>query len=389
MAILLFLRFFAGLISLAILGTAVYLLREWWQGDVVRDADGVLRTVRDNDWRLWTGLGLLVFSLLGRPLVLMFLPKHPKEPQVARSEGHRVKGPNGADLWVETYGPEGGPTLVFTHGWGMDSSSWNTLKAAFADRYRLVMWDLPGLGRSKGPHGGKYSVEGFAADLRTVVEDSVGPGKVLLLGHSIGGMTVQTLLRDHPDFARERVAGVALIDTTYRNPIDTLVLSGLWRVLRFPLIEPMCWLMIMLSPVFHLMHWKSWLDGTAHIAMRLAGFGKPAPRDAVDHAARLSAYNAPGVQAKGDLAMFRWSVEQALPSFRTPTLILSGTHDIVTLPRASHHMASTIPGAELVSVDKAGHMSFMEQPKAYSEAIARFAERVLGGEGQGSAPARA
>lgn len=375
-------RWIAGLIGFAILGVAIWLLWTWGQGEIVRDANGYLHDVRGPGWKLWTGLGLAGWSLLGRPIILMMFPREPREPEVERAEGHRIEGADGASLWVETYGPQGGPTLVFTHGWGMDSSTWSHFKAALADRYRLVMWDLPGLGRSKGPSGGKYSVAGFAADLRKVVEQS-GADRVVLVGHSIGGMTTQTLLRDHPEFARERVAGVALVDTTYTNPIDTLVLSGLWRVLRFPLIEPLSWLQIVLSPLVHLMNWKSWLDGTAHLAARL-GFGAHAPRGALDHVARLAAYNSPGVQAKGDLAMFRWTVEPELSRFTTPTLILSGTKDIITLPRASEHMASAIPGAQLISIQDVGHMGFMEKPKAYTEAVDAFAARVLGVAGTAS-----
>lgn len=374
MAMFLFLRWIAGLLSLAILAAAVWLIWSWWPVDY-RDLNGAVHQVRGPVWKLWTGLGLTAFSFLGRFPILALFKDQPKEPQVSRDEGHRVTGPNGAALWVESYGPQGSPTIVFTHGWGLDSSVWSHVKAAFGDRFRLVMWDLPGLGRSKGPSGGRYSIEGFAADLRAVVEDT-GSDRVLLVGHSIGGMTTQTLVRDHPDFARQRVAGIALFDTSYRNPIDTLILSGLWRVLRFPVIEPMCWLQIALSPLVHLMNWKSFLDGTAHLVARL-GFGRIVPRGALNHVARLAAYNAPGVQAKGDLAMFRWSVEPALPSFGVPTLVLGGTSDIVTLPRASEHIAGAVPGAELKLVPGAGHMGFMEQPEVYNGALQAFADRVL------------
>ena len=329
MAIFLFLRWIAGLLSLAVLAGAAWLLWSWWPRNYV-DLNGAAHQVRGADWRLWTGLGLLAFSVLGRFLVLALFKDRPAEPRVKRDEGHRVTGPNGTALWVESYGARTLPTIVFTHGWGLDSSVWSHAKAAFDGRYRLVMWDLPGLGAQQGSARRQILDRGFAADLRAVVEDS-GAEKVLLIGHSIGGMTTQTLVRDHPEFARERVAGIALVDTSYRNPIDTLVLSGLWRVLRFPLIEPLCWVQIALSPIVHLMNWKSYLDGTAHLVARL-GFGKIVPRGALDHVARLAAYNAPGVQAKGDLAMFRWSVEPALPTFNTPTLVLGGTSDIVTLP---------------------------------------------------------
>jgi pimeloyl-ACP methyl ester carboxylesterase len=154
-------------------------------------------------------------------------------------------------------------------------------------------------------------------------------------------------------------------------------LSPLWRALRWPLIEPMCWLTILTSPLVWLMSWQGYLSGSNQLAMRLTGFGRFATRGQVDFTARLACKGSPGIQAKGNLAMFRWRATEVLPRIDVPLLVLVGTKDIVTLPTASALIADVAPQATLFRVQGAGHMGFMERSEAYNEQIAAFADTVL------------
>jgi pimeloyl-ACP methyl ester carboxylesterase len=97
----------------------------------------------------------------------------------------------------------------------------------------------------------------------------------------------------------------------------------------------------------------------------------------VDFTARLAAKGSPGVQAKGNLAMFRWKATEVLPTIDVPLLVLAGTKDIVTLPSASRQISEAAPHARLIEIDGGGHMGFMERAEAYNEAIIDFAEEIF------------
>ena len=129
----------AGLLSLALLGAGAYLVWAWYVGEIVETV-----------W-LAVGVALLLWSVSGRWFVLLTRRRGADEPRSGRGGRHRrVAGPDGADLHVEEHGPEGGaaPTLPMTHGWDLDATAWYYEKKNLADHFRLVLWDLPGLGLS-------------------------------------------------------------------------------------------------------------------------------------------------------------------------------------------------------------------------------------------------
>ena len=362
---------------MALLACGAWLLWTWWEGYDLLDASGhVVDHVHGPAWRLWTGLGLLVWSFGGGRLIVLAMIKGGHSPMTARTASHEVGAPDGSKLHVEASGLSTGPTIILTHGWGLNSTAWGDAKQKLGSRFRVVAWDLPGLGRSGGPSDGVYSIDRFAQALGAVVEAS-GPGPVLLVGHSIGGMTTQTFWRSASVEAQARVVGVVLIDTTHEDPTRTMWLSGLWRALKTPLIEPIMHLTIWLSPLAWLSSWQGYLGGSSQIAMRLIGFGRFATRSQVDLTARLSAEGSPAVQAKGNLAMLRWRVTDALPAMSVPTLVLSGSRDIVTLPSARRTIVDAAPDARLLEIEGCRHMGFIEAHDRYNSEIEAFAIAVL------------
>ncbi len=377
MPLILLLRFWLSLASLAILAGAAYLLWSWYQGDVVRDVYGVAHFVR-HGWRLWSGIGLLAWSLGGGGIILRpFLARRDIEPLTfPRSGGETIEGANGATLYVESQGASTKPCLILTHGWGLDSTIWATTKRDLADQFRIISWDLPTMGKSKAPHSA-VSLDSFAQNLARVI-DYAGTAKVVLVGHSIGGMTTQTLARDRPELMRNRVAGIILLNTSYRNPLTTMMFSGLAQALRFPLIEPQLFVTLALWPLAWVGAWKSYIDGSAHLANRF-GFGPLVTKSQLEHTTLLSIRNSQGGQAKGNLAMFRWDADRALADIGVPVLVISGDDDIVTKAEAGQHIADVTPGAEFMRVDKANHMGFLERPEVYNPAIAAFALKCLQG----------
>jgi pimeloyl-ACP methyl ester carboxylesterase len=67
--------------------------------------------------------------------------------------------PDGSELRIECYGREDGPPIILTHGWGANSTEWDYLKKELAGDFQLIVWDLPGLGRSTRPTNLDYSME--------------------------------------------------------------------------------------------------------------------------------------------------------------------------------------------------------------------------------------
>lgn len=363
-------RFLTGLVSLGLLAISVYLLWTFARGQEVLDANGVPQRVRE-DWRFWTGAALLAWSFLGRLPVLLFAARKDDGAFGANhGQGVMLQTPRGSDLHVETYGPAGAPTIVLTHGWGMDSTFWRAAKAQLGDRFRLVVWDLPGLGRSKPGRGG-ITLEGFAEDLKAVI-DHVG-GRPVLVGHSIGGMTIQTLLRDDLYF-QDRLAGIVLLNTTFTNPLRTMVLSKLLLSLQ-GLLEGAMRLTIVLKPLAWLANWQGYLSGSAHLAHRF-GFGRSVTRSQLEHVTLLAVRNSPAAEARGNLAMFHWDADSALERVHTPTLVVGGDIDIVTKLEASERIVAVNPKAELRVVSGANHLGPLEQADEYNVIIAEFALRV-------------
>jgi pimeloyl-ACP methyl ester carboxylesterase len=187
-------------------------------------------------------------------------------------------------------------------------------------------------------------------------------------------MTIQTLVRDHPQLL-DRVAGIVLLNTTYTNPLKTMVLSGLWRAIQKPVLEPGMHLTVWLQPLVWLSKWQSYLSGSVHAAMR-AGFGKFATRSQLEHVALLSTKAPPAVESRGNLAMVNWDATEVLRHFKKPVLVIGGDVDIVTKAEASRVMASSTSMADLQIVSGVNHMGPLERSDLYNEAIANFASKV-------------
>ncbi|WP_167762466.1 alpha/beta fold hydrolase [Brevundimonas intermedia] len=371
-----------SLLGYLVLALVAYLIWTWWRGDVLLDPSGIPLRVRE-DWRLWVAVGVVGWSLGGRAFALLLLAKADIEPTRAhRGAGVMTTSSTGATLYVESEGGEEGPVVIVTHGWGLDSTIWQYLKRRLgAERslipHRLVTWDLPGLGKSKSPPAGDIALANFGADLAHLIEETA-PRPVILIGHSIGGMTIQTLVRDHPALFHARVAGVVLLNTTYTNPLRTMVFSPLMMALRRPLIEPMFKLTVLLAPLAWLSAWQSYLNGTAHLSNRLQ-FGRAVTRSQLEHTTLLGTRNSQSVLAKGNLAMFDWDASGAIAAMPCPVLVIGGDLDLVTKIEASEALAEASSAGSLAPVTGVNHMGFIEREQHYNGLIGGFiAERADG-----------
>lgn len=357
------------LLGLAILAASIFLLWNWF------DQRGELHGWAKDDRWLYLGGFLLAWSFVGGFILPHLLAKPGHGPHLKRGHVEEVTGTDGSRLHVESFGPRDAPAVILTHGWGLDLSVWGYLVADLAERFNVVTWDLPGLGRSGQPADRVYDMDRLAGDLNAVLETVRGQPAVLV-GHSIGGMITQTFCRDHPEKLGAQVQGLVLLNTTHLDPTKTTFGGRVVSRLK-PVLDAMLRLDIALSPLVWLLNWQSYVSGGAHLAVRLGGFSKRVNRGEVDLVARLSAKHSPAVQAKGILAMERWEVTDSLPAIDVPTLVLAGRQDLVTKCEAGETIAGLIPRAQFVAFDEAGHGGFLERCRSYGHVIADFVEQVL------------
>jgi pimeloyl-ACP methyl ester carboxylesterase len=354
------------LATLAIAGSGAWLVYAWFAGIVAGTA------------YLVGGLALLAWSFVGRWIVLLFAGRRgaddPRELDSPRLMD--VERPDGTVLRVQTYGPDAAqaPSIVFTHGWGMSNAEWYYLKRSLAGRFRLITWDLRGLGGSSRPPNHDFSLETMARDLYAVVERAAGDRPVVLAGHSIGGMITLTFCRLFQPELRRRVAGLVLINTTYTNPVRTTSFSGFFSAIQRPILEPLLHVVTWISPLVWAMSWLSYLNGSAHIVSALTGFAGTQSRGQLEFVTRLSNHGAPASLARGVLAMFRYDASEVLPAIDVPALVVTGDLDRVLVPEASAAMRDALPHAELRPLSPAGHMSTLERHEALAQAIEGFVD---------------
>ncbi|MGL4745189.1 MAG: alpha/beta hydrolase, partial [Dermatophilaceae bacterium] len=142
------------------------------------------------------------------------------------TEAFIVRADDGIPLHVEIDAPEPDarqrprlagrpPTVVLVHGFALAVQSWVLQRRALRHNgFRVVTYDQRGHGRSGQPDLPSCTVDQLARDLDAVLRATCPVGPVVLVGHSMGGMTVMAWAGGHPDVVRERVVAVALVSTS-------------------------------------------------------------------------------------------------------------------------------------------------------------------------------
>ena len=320
------------------------------------------------------GVFLLSWSLVGGRVLPLLLRKGQDEPTSDRTGTvQRISRPDGSELHVEFYGPTDAPPIVLTHGWGADATEWYYLKKQLAGKFRLIAWDLPGLGLSKQADNHDYRLEKLASGLKAVVE-LAGGKPVVLLGHSIGGMTTLTYAKLFPESLGTTVAGLVLVHTTYTNPIETTLMSGLYKALRKPLLEPLLHLTIVLWPLVWVMNWLSYLNGSTLKSTASGGFAGTETRGQLEWASRFLPKASPAVLARGMFGMLKYDATLILSKINIPVLIIDDDLDSTCKPEASKYMYQAISGSQLIELKPAKHMGLIEHNPEFSKAVAGFVD---------------
>jgi len=286
---------------------------------------------------------------------------------------------DGHELHVTTYGPEDAPVAaVLAHCWTADEEIWRyqvrDLLARFGHGIRVVTWDYRGHGRSARSGRATYTIDNLARDLGAVVDTHAPTGRLVLAGHSIGGMTITALPTIRPDLLG-RVAGVAFVSTS-SGRLDTVTLGfpeAAGRVVRPQVAR-------LLATRARTMSRRA-RRGSPTIERWAATrffFGPDArPRDiglAVDQLVSCDADTFAGFYDD----MMTHERTAHLPAFdRIPTTVLVGSRDLLTPPRHSRRIATSIRGARMVVAPQAGHYLPLERPRLVSGELVTLVEAAL------------
>jgi pimeloyl-ACP methyl ester carboxylesterase len=285
---------------------------------------------------------------------------------------HTIHRPDGSEIRVECYGPSDAPPIIWTHGWGANSTEWFYQKRYLTDRFRLIVWDIPGMGLSKKPANNDFRLEKLAADLESVLAVA-GDRPAILVGHSIGGMITLTFCKLFPEMLESRIAGIILAHTTYTNPVRTTQMAALYTAIEKPVIIPLIYLTIALWPLAWHLNWMSYFNGSAHRSTHKSSFAGNETRGQLNFCSRFMPHARPDVLARGMLGMIAYDATGALPGITVPTLVIVGDKDTTTLPEAGEFIAGHVPGATAVTLASAKHMGLMEHHDRFDRLVAEFA----------------
>lgn len=293
-------------------------------------------------------------------------------------ETREIHGPDGTRITVEAYGPSGAPQVLLSHGLVCTGRVWHEQVAALADRYRLITYDQPGHGRSSAPRSGIYDVDLFGDTMRTVLEQAAAPGPVVLVGHSLGGMSIMNLLRRFPELAGDRVRGVALLSTTSHTKAEDVRLGlgvtslarlekGIRRVLEGR--EPEA--AYLADRVYRASTDLSFL------LTRTVGLAPGAPARYVDFTEQLL-LDSDFEMITGVLGpVLSLDEDEALACLIVPTVLVCGAADRITPIDLTRRMAERCPHATLLELPGVGHMTPLEAHEDVNRVISGLVARTI------------
>ncbi len=271
---------------------------------------------------------------------------------------------NGMDLYYEEHGT--GDPLLCIMGFATDSTGWLLQVPDFARRYRTIVYDNRGVGRSARPPG-PYTIQQMADDACGLL-DALGIERTHVLGISMGGMIAQELVLDHP----ERVRGLVLA-CTYPEPDEATVQTRRFTVrqlggtvtdagevkIDLSAIDPLMFFQHLLPLVFN----PEFIQTELPRLFELFG-------GALQHGFSLDA-----VMAQLEAVMGHRATDR-LSRIAAPTLVLTGDADKVIAPANSELIASRIPNATLRKVPGGSHGFNIEMPERFNREVLDFLARV-------------
>lgn len=265
-------------------------------------------------------------------------------------------------------------TIIFVHGFTLAGESWyrqfNELRKSHPEA-RLLTMDLRGHGQTGAVPASLCTVEGAAADALAVIAERAATGKLIVVGHSLGGLIALHMVRAAEESIRRRIAGVVLISTS----IDKLAAQGVPQILASPVADA-ARNAIESSPK-EIRKFREAIASLMAPSLAVAVFARRTDYEIIEfHAAMIN--ETPLETFVGYLDDLQDHDEFAAGPYLEglPGAVLVGTKDDVTPRKQADLIMEKWPDAELVEVDGAGHMLPLEAPEAVNRAIERVLEKV-------------
>ena len=297
-----------------------------------------------------------------------------------------VRTEDGVTLHIEIDDPAtsraGAPTVVLSHGFTVSSRAWVFQRRALTEAgYRVVSYDHRGHGRSGQGDAEHATIERLGHDLHLVLEhvvDVIAPDvPVVLVGHSMGGMTLMAFGETYPELIGSRIVGAAFVATSAGGEGQLISLgygAAIGRLIG---------------------RWGPGalqrLSRQEQVFRSLRRFGRDVEDYFVEHYSFASPVSQTLVRFTGDLA-FETSFatiggfiatfndhdrRDALEAWgAVPALVVTAEDDRLTPLEHGRLVADSIPGAEHVVVADAGHMVMLEHPDIVSREILELLGQV-------------
>jgi sigma-B regulation protein RsbQ len=246
----------------------------------------------------------------------------------------------------------GRETLIFAHGFGSEQGAWRHQVAAFQDRYRIVLLDHVGCGRSDPSAYSPFryrSLHGYAEDLLELCEE-LKLTQCTLVGHSLSGIAGMLAALAEPQRFRQLI----FVKSTPRvlNDPATGYVGGFEQA--------------QIDELFATMdsNFYAWASGFAPIIM-----GNPErPELAQEFAQSLSAMR-PDIALAIARIIFQYDHRAELTRLQVPTVILHSGEDFTVPNEVGPYMARHIPHSTLVTIDARGHLPHLSAPAAVNRAL--------------------
>ena len=268
---------------------------------------------------------------------------HGDEQQSLQLENMSMLEIAGAPAIYYTVDGTRGPWLVLSHSLGCDVSMWDLQMPALAERYRVLRYDTRGHGQSSAPQG-PYDIEQLGLDLIHLL-DHLNIEKAIFCGISMGGLTGQWLVIHKPErFHR------AIVCNTSAKIGNEQAWNDRASLVRTQGLEPIA------STAASRWFTEPFIQSNAATVAALSNdLGAGSPEGYASCCEAL---------AKADL-------REKLESIHVPLLVIAGRKDPVTTVSDAQYMVNHIRSSALFEID-ASHISNIEQPKAFNQAILDF-----------------
>lgn len=281
-----------------------------------------------------------------------------------------VTAEDGTELAARIFGPDDAPTIVFAHGWTCSDTFWKLQVEALRGHRRIVTYDQRGHAESERARNGDYSIEMFGRDLNSVIEACVPEGeRALLVGHSLGAMTIVSWAKQFPERVDERAAAAVLCNTGVGDLIsEALVVEGLpegfgqvERIAGEAVLRARAPIPALSTPVSYRM-------------IQYAVVGPDATPAQIAFCERLVLECPADVRGAVGGTLSRLDLFAALAKLDVPAVVIAGEKDRLTPPMHAHKMAEALPNVlDVVEIPRSGHMSPVEFPDRVNEIIAEMA----------------